>query len=312
MLSASASGAVAYGVAGISRSQWTWVDRSGKPQSTIAVVESAPYGNPSLSPDGRKLAVNRLVNGNWDIWLLDLERSVFSRATDQPGLDFFPLWTRDGQRLIFSSTRGERSALYSRNQDGSNDALILPIEGLRPTDVSADGRFLLFDRNDPETGSDIWVLPLDREAQPRVVIQRAGSQRDGQFSPDGNWIAYRTNETGRSEIYLQPFAAPGEKVPVSKDGGTHVRWRPHGNEIFYVGLNGQMMQALLKPSPDGKSLSVSSTEVLFAAPGSWVLADMRPPYVVASDGRRFLTPVAMEATPPATVVVSLNWNAPRQ
>ena len=131
-------------------------------------------------------------------------------------------------------------------------------------DWSPDGRFLLYRSIDPKTGSDIWALPLDGDRKPFPVVQTNFDERDGQFSPDGKWIAYQSNESGRFEIYVQPFPGPGGKSQVSTNGGAQVRWRRDGKELFYIALDGRLMAVPIRLASNGQAVEAGTPVPLFA------------------------------------------------
>lgn len=182
------------------------------------------------------MVLQRLVNGNIDIWLLETGRGVFTRLTSDPGNDLYAIWSPDGNRIVFGSNRNGVNDLFwtSSNSAGREQPLLSTPQTKYAVDWSPDGRFVLYHSLDPRAGYDLWVLPIDRDRQsaqkPVPVVQTAFDERDGQFSPDGKWIAYQSNESGRFEIYLQPFPGPGGRVTMSTNGGAQVRWRHDGQE----------------------------------------------------------------------------------
>ena len=175
---------------------------------------------------------------------------------------------------------------------------------LYPSDISADGRVLLYSR---ATGApmDVWYLPLDGDRTPRPFVETVFDERDGQFSPDGKWVAYQSNESGHYEIYVQPFPGPGDRVQVSAGGGQQVRWGPRGAELFYLSTNQQL----------------TAVPVTFAAAGALTLGEpvtlsriefennflARQQYVVSADGQRILVNAATDAIEPPAITVILNW-----
>ena len=212
------------------------------------------------SPDGKRVAVQRPVNGNTDIWLVDAARGVPTRFTFDPATDGWFVWSPDGSRVAFDSNRKSLYNLYWKLSSGAGpDELLLESDQAKgPTDWSYDGRFLLFRSNDPQTGMDLWVLPVSGEKKPFPCLKTPFDERDGQFSPDGKWVAYGSNESGRSEIYVLPFPGPGGKFQISTKGGAQPRWNKNGKEIFYVSLNTKMMAAPVKLSSDGQSLETGT------------------------------------------------------
>jgi serine/threonine protein kinase len=213
-VSASMTGHLIYrSASGGGRRQVVWFDRSGK--------EVTKVGDPtgaielSISPDGRHAALSQPVNQNIDLWLLDLERGVLSRFTSDPAVDNYATWSPDSRRIAFGSNRKGAYDLYQKPAAAAgNEELLLASPNTKtPTDWSPDGRFLLYADLDPKNGSfDLWALPLEKDRKPFPVTQTSFNERSGQFSPDGKWIVYESDESGRYEIYVQPFPGPGGKV----------------------------------------------------------------------------------------------------
>ncbi|MEQ1731838.1 MAG: hypothetical protein ABL982_25985, partial [Vicinamibacterales bacterium] len=221
-LSASSVGSFVYR-SGRRRSQFVWVDRTGNPVGTVGSPDNVLALNPALSSDGRRLALQRNVNSNWDIWLLDMERGVLSRLTSDPGIDTRPAWSADDRRVAFVSNRVAGLGLYQQAPSISGAAEPLLAGGSAP-ELSRDGRFLLFSRNDLKTGSDLWGASLTGDRTPFPVAQTPFQERNGQFSPDGKWVAYESDESGRSEIYVRSFVGPEAARQVTAGGGGQVRW----------------------------------------------------------------------------------------
>jgi hypothetical protein len=160
---------------------------------------------------------------------------------------------------------------------------------------------------DPKTGWDIWAFPTDGGSKPFPVVQTPFEERDGQFSPDSNWIAYQSNESGRFEIYVQPFPPAGSRTQITSNGGAQVRWRRDGKELFYVALDDRLMAVPIRISSDGKAIDAGAPRPLFGTHiGGAVSGVYRPQYVVSPDGQRFLMGTVTEETfSPITVI--LNW-----
>ena len=179
-----------------------------------------------------------------------------------------------------------------------------------PNDWSSDGRFLLFRSNDPQTGFDLWVLPLSGDKKPFPFLKTPFAEREGQFSPDGKWIAYQSDESGRFEIHVQPFPGPGGKFPISANGGAQPRWNKNGKEIFYVSLDSRMMATPVKLSPDGKSLETGTPVALFPVriAGGPLPGRNKQQYAVSSDGQRFLVNLAVDEGAASPITLILNWH----
>src|SRR5262249_21770281 len=156
-----------------------------------------------------------------------------------------------GSRVVFRSNRKGAFNLYWKlsSSAGADELLVQSDEDKAPADWSPDGHFLLFRSIGPQTGYDLWILPNFGEKKPYLFLKTPFDERNGQFSPDGKWIVYQSNESGRFEIYVQPFPGPGGKFQISTNGGAQPRWNKNGKEIFYVSLDSKMMAAPVKLSP---------------------------------------------------------------
>ena len=318
-LSASAAGTVVYrtGPAG-TRSQFVWFDRSGKVLEAVAGSEIGDGFNSSLSPDGRRLALSRFTDGTpdrtADIWLLDLARGVASRFTSHPMFDLTPVWSPDGNRLAFSSnrTRADGSSgsfdVYVKAATGlgTEDRLVGHDRGDPPSDWSPDGRFILYNRQTGDAGHDIWAVPLDGDRAPFPVVETKFRATNGQFSPDGKWIAFQSNESGQVEVYIQLFPGPGRRTRISRDGGDQARWRHDGKELFYLTPDDRLMAVPMRLDVERDTVDAGTPGVLFAARvnGTPRNAYGRH-YSVSRDGQRFLVDTLREVTIPVTVL--LNW-----
>jgi Tol biopolymer transport system component len=228
-------------------------DRGGKELERLR--SGGDYLVPRFSPDGRRLAMDMVdeKTHHRDIWVCDLDKKSWSRLTTDPSSATHPVWSPDGRRILFTSTRRGRSVLYARAADGSGgEELLLEAEGEKTryaTDWSPDGRSVLFAQTerDSQTGWDLWVLTVaERRAAP-LLATRAQEQA-GVFSPDGRSIAYSSNASGRGEVYVEPFPGPGDAVRISADGGAFPRWRRDGAEIVYVTPGGTLMSAAVSGS----------------------------------------------------------------
>jgi Tol biopolymer transport system component len=306
------SGIVAYrsGSTGVVR-QLTWLDRSGKSVGAIGAPDSAGLTNVELSPDGKRVAVDRTVNGNQDVWVIDAARGVNTRFTFDTAFDLFPLWSPDGSRVVFTSNRKGVFDLYWKlsSSAGADDLLLESDQTKAPTDWSSDGRFLLFFSIDPQTGYDLWILPVSGDRRPFPFLKTPFDERDGQFSPDGKWIAYQSNESGRFEIYIQPFPGPSGKFQISSNGGAQPRWNKNSKEIFYVSLDSKMMAAPVKLSPDGQSLQTGTPAALFAVriAGGPVPGVNKQQYAVSSDSQRFLVNLAADEGAASPITLIYHW-----
>lgn len=296
-LSASAAGPIAYrtGSSGGKR-QFVWFDRSGREISRIGNPESFNQSYASISPDGRRLAVQRTTRGNTDIWFLDVGRGTPIRFTSDPEADIAPIWAPDGNRIVFSTKPNGAFDLYEKRVTGTaSQELLATAQSKQATDWSRDGRFLLFRSYDPKSNWDIWVLPIGVDQKPFPLVRTNFEERDAQFSPDGKWIAYQSNESGRFEIYVQPFPGPGERSRISAS--------------VYIALDGRLVAVPFAVSSTGNAVEAGAPVPLFFTRVGEVQNISLYSYIVSPDGQRFLVDtVVEEATSPITLI--LNWNPP--
>ena len=310
----SATGVLVHRATAAERRQLVWMDRAGRRLGTVAAQDENNLLNPELAPDSRRVAVQRTVQGNADSWVLDGD--VSRRLTFHPANDNAPVWSPDGSRLVFRSNRGGTFDLYEKPASGAGtEQLLLANAQIKlPLDWSADGRILLYQVLDPETGFDLWALPLVGDRNPFPIVNTRFNERNGQFAPDGRWIAYDSNETGRVEVYVQPFPGPGGKWQISTGGGTAPRWRHDGRELYYIRPDGTMMAVPVRASADGQALEPGAPAPLFRVPvvfgGSAATGGAaKAQYAVAPDGQRFLINVTVEEATAPPINVVLNWDA---
>ena len=310
-VSSSAGGVILYRAGpSIAPHAFVWYDRSGRPLETVAGSDFASSFHSSLSPDGSRLAASR-TEGTSDIWLLDMKRGVTSRLTSHPAFELSPEWSPDGRRIAFTSNRRGPSqwALFMKAVDGSGEEEVLVDLGLAttsPTDWSRDGRFILYAMVPPNTPRDIWALSLEGERRRFPVLETNFNETNAQFSPDGKWIAYQSDESGRVEIYVQPFPGPGRKVRISVNGGVQARWRRDGKELFYLGSDNRLMAVPVQLDTRGENVDVGTPVPLFPTRlAGEPRNDSARHYMVSPDGQRFLLDTLTEVSIPITVV--LNW-----
>ncbi len=299
--SISATGSLVYVPGGVQGAelQLVWVDRKGAEQPFAAPTHT--YESPRFSPDGQRVAV--VIDGQ--IWLYDLARETLTRFTFEGNTNSRPVWTPDGKRIAFFSTKDGPLNLFWQLADGSGGLEKLVTGDLInvPDSISPDGQLLAFHEANPTTGEDILVLRLsDRKVVP--FLRTHFNEADPRFSPDGRWIAYMSDESGRSEIYVQLYPGPGGKLQVSRDGGVEPVWNPSGRELFYRNGN-KMMAVAITTQPN---FTLGNPQLLFERP--YVLATVPiSNYDVSPDGRRFLMlkPTAQEQAAPTQINVVLNW-----
>jgi Tol biopolymer transport system component len=237
---------------------------------------------------------------------MDLARESVAPFTVDAAVDGFPLWSPDGTQIVFESTRKGTFDLFIRPSSGASPEQLLleTADSEWPLDWSKDGLFLLYQRSDLKTKWDLWALPMTgSERTPVVVANSPFAERMGQFSPDGRWLAYETNESGRPEIVAQAFPKATGRFPVSISGGTAPRWRPDGNEIFFIGPDGMVMAVPITTT--GSSFEAGKPVALF--PTDIAAQPFKSQYAVLRDGRFIVNNLQPEEAAAAPITLILNW-----
>ncbi|MEQ1760493.1 MAG: protein kinase [Vicinamibacterales bacterium] len=305
VFSASDTGVLAYQAGeGSAGSRLVWFDRAGKQLAVLG--EAAAYFDLDLSPDGRQASVSLRGGGGADIWLYDVVRGIRNRFTFDPADEMALIWSPDGRQTVFSSRRKAQLDLYLKSADGSSTEEVLLEDKLAkiPLSWSADGKSLLYRSNGEATGSDLFVLPLSGDRTPTPFVNTPFSELSGQFSPDGRWVAYVSNESGRNEVYVAPFPGPGGRRQVSTAGGDLPRWRRDGTEVFYVDPDRKIVAAAVNGR--GASFEVGAVKPLFETS---IVTGMRHGYAVTADGQRFLINTDSEQAAATPITVVTNWDA---
>jgi hypothetical protein len=285
---------------GSSTERLTWLNRRGEPVGVIG--PTGKFRNFRLAPDGRHLAADLMIFDGGDDQALeiaryDLERGTQERMTSHPAADVYPLWSPDSKQIAFASARMNWSVFVTSGPDQEKLVAGMPTGG-HLTDWSPDGRFLIWRSND-RTG--LWIVPLSSGEKPYVFVGSRFREEGGVFSPDGGWIAYSSNQSGREEVYVKRFPDDGSQpIPVSSAGGKQPAWRRDGSELFYTGADGNLTAVSVK-LVDAKP-QFGSPQALFKAPPSGF---PRRNYEVSPDGQRFL--VARPTPGTATITVVTNW-----
>jgi Tol biopolymer transport system component len=275
---------------------------------TVGTSDENGLADPELSPDGTRIAIDRNVQNNTDVWIFKGSRSI--RFTFDPSQDALPIWSPDGARIVFRSSRKGSLDLFEKpSSNAGNEQLLLQSDQFKnPTDWSSDGRFILFTSTDPKTGNDLWVLPMDKEKKPFAFLKTPSDENVARFSPDGRWVAYQSNETGRFEIYVRPFPGPGGQWQLSTLGGTQPRWGRNGKELFYLAADGKLMAVSIAVKDE---IVEPSDPVPLFQPRivTTTTSTYRAQYDVSKDGR-FLINVPAEDATTSPITLLLNWSHP--
>ena len=283
-------------------SQLLWFDRKG--QQIGVALNPGIYGNIMLAPNGRAVASDTtdLASQNTDIWTYDLETRSAKRLTFDPAICSLPVWSPDGSRTVFASNRELKFDLYLKDTNGAQEEKVIPQDGPDrfPTDWSRDGKYVLYGR-----GPDLWFLTFP-ELRATQFLKAASTLKTGRFSPDGKWVAYSSNESGRWEIYVTSFPEAHGKWQVSNTGGDQPRWRGDGKELFYLSTDSKIMAV---PVKTGSNFDAGTPTALFQAnPREMVATSELFSYDVSNDGQKFLVNASLKtAMTPMSVV--LNWSA---
>jgi len=299
--------------------QLMWFDRAGKEIGRVG--QPKDYRGIDLSPDGQRIVLHlheqvfRGVAGGGGLWLLDTTRGTESRFTFSGAHDEAPHWSPDGSRVVFGSGRaGVDQNLYVKPAGGAS-----PEEVLLKTDVakaprswSADGRFIVYDSAGGKTLTDIWVLPLAGDRKPIPFLTTPANEGQGELSPDGRWMGYTSNESGRYDIYVQPFPATGGKWLVSTGGGIEPHWRRDGKELYYVSAPPQKLMAV-DVKTQGAIFEASVPHALFDLTG-YPFGGLSPfnttgAYEPSADGQKFLASIRPNTTVSNPLTIVLNWTA---
>jgi len=302
--SVSRNGVLAYASGGAgANSQLTWFDRSGKNLGVVGPPGEIEWA--AISPDGNTVAFDRRKASDFDIWLYDLARGAESRFTFGPkGSNSFPAWSPDGTHIAFFSSRAGNGDIYQRALGGTAQDEPLDTDELtkRPTDWSRDGKYIIEESSAAgQARNDIWMLPTSDDKKPVPLLHSEFAEAEGKLSPDGRWLAYRSDESGRNEIYVVSFPTPTAKSKVSANGGSWPIWSRDGRELYFAGSGRKLSVVRVKVSADKFEASVP--EELF---------EIRLPsngrYDVSKDGR-FLVPMQIEQAAIVPLTIVQNWQA---
>jgi eukaryotic-like serine/threonine-protein kinase len=290
---------------GIALSQPRWFDRKGNDVGSAA--EPDVYNNVSLAPDGRWLTFDKtdMSSLTTDVWTHDLQRQTLKRVTFEPAYNVVPIWSPNAARLAFASNRGlVNQNLYMKNSDGSQEEkniVRVEVDDMFPSDWSPDGKYILYTRD-----RDLWFATLP-ELKTSQFLKATSALRNGQFSPNGKWVAYASNETGKWQVYVTCFPEARGRWQVSTGGGQEPRWSGNGKELFFLSPDNKIMAATVTT---GANFDVGTPAVLFQATPRqpFSLFDLFS-YDVSRDGQRFLIITQAKATETSPLSVILNWPA---
>ena len=289
------------------KSQPVWLDRDGRHVGAVGEADDTGMEIHDLSPDGRTVVVQRMVNGNSDMWVIDVDRGVPRRLTAEQGFDGMATFSSDGGRLAYMADGATDvyDRLYVRNADGTGERALLVDFGVAenhyPEDWSPDGQFILYSREDPATQMDLFALPATGGRSIAVAASEF-TETHARFSPDGRWVSYVSNETGALQVFLRPFPGPGPSRQVSSAPGSfQPRWRRDGGELFFIERDRMMSVPVVLR---GTSVELGLPRVLFTLPPG-VTRIFEP----ALDGRRFLFMKTMTEASPITLIQ--HWKRPR-
>jgi Tol biopolymer transport system component len=301
--SASESGVLVYQTGtGVGGSQLTWFDRGGKQVGVLG--DRAAYGDVWLSPDEKRVSVTISSGSTRDIWMYDVARGLKTRFTFDATDERAPIWSPDGSRIVVNSNRKGHYDLYQKASSGAGTEEVLLEDNVDKyaANWSPDGRFLLYRAG--AAPYDIFILPLSGDRKPVPFLQTKFSEQHGQFSPDGRWVAYVSNESGTGEVYVVPFPGPGGKWQISAGGGAYPKWSRDGTELFYLAPDNKLMTAAVNGK--GASFEIGAVKTLFE---TRAVTGLGHPFNVSADGQRFLINTLPEQSGSAPITVVVNWTA---
>jgi Tol biopolymer transport system component len=310
--SAGAGNVIAYRSAS-PNSRLIWFDRAGRQLDELP--GTGDYHHPKLSPDEKSLLVEKTdpSTGRHTIWALDLLRGTTSRLIYDPFGAHQPVWSPDGRRIAFSSNRLGGLTTYMTSSDGSGTLEpVLPAEKTfaNVADWSRDGRHLLYWVHSAGHMGDLEILPLGPRRAPVMFLVSAANETQGQFSPDGAWVTYTSDESGAPEVYARHFPDTGAKWQISTHGGAQGRWRGDGKELFYLALDGRLMAVDIKASPS--SFEAGEPRPLFNTGIAGSFVDRFNQYLVTRDGQRVLVNRSAEDENSAPITIVMNWDTAPQ
>jgi Tol biopolymer transport system component len=286
------------------------VDRSGRTLRQLSVPVGL-YSQIRFSPDASRIAVvyGKSAADASHVWLIDIARSIATRFSFEGSFDVAPLWTPDGTRVVWGSDRSDGRNLYWKNADGSGkEELLFDAPGLFNDPNSAAAGMLVFRSLSGETNEDLWTVSLTGEHVGKPLIQSRFNENDGELSPDGRWMAYRSDESGRMEVYVTSFPSLDQRVQVSTDGSTPgtttsltlIRWRKDGHELYYIGPDARSVMAV--PVDATEKFHAGAPKALFKIPRETVDAD------ITADGQTLMLSVPAREGRRSIINMVMNWS----
>jgi Tol biopolymer transport system component len=287
-----------------------WHDRSGA--STGPPTAPAQYSSPRLSPDQKSVAVAMTDTATAlpDLWVLGLARGTTSRVTSDPSADWFPVWSADGDRLLFGSNRLGVTEVFQKTVGGGQEepaaeGVVSAGTPTFPSDMSGDGRFLLYVQSTPR-GYDLGVLTLAGARKASTFFGTPANEVQGRFSPNTRWVAYASDESGRFQVYVRPFPAASGLTQIPIAGGTQPEWRRDGKELFYISTDGKL--TAVPVTTDGATFTAGTSHALFDVEIPETNQPYPTDYAVTADGQRFLVNTVVDQPNRPALTVILNWN----
>ncbi len=308
--SVSENGLLIYRAGGIDLRKLAWVDRGGTKLGEFD--QQSTYGEPYLSADDKHIVFESQERNDvpLDLWVLDASNGTSSRFTFDPGEDAAAVYSPDKSRIAWTSNRSGSYNIYAKPADGTgNDELLLKSNHAKwPDDWSPDGKYISYENVDPKTNFDLWLLPTFGDRKPVPYLVTEFNEAHSRFSPNGKWVAYASDESGRTELYVQSFPAGRGKWQISKNGGDQPSWRRDGKELFYVGPDGKLRAVEIKEARS--TFQPGGTTIL---PGVVIstssITSSRSYYAAAASGQKFLVSTSIADVSSLPITVVMNWTA---
>ena len=306
LFSASSNGAIVYRDA-LPGAELVWFDRQGVRLSQAA--PPAEYNSFCLSADGSRIVYDMAsaATGNIDIWTMDLKSSASSQLTFAGPVEFYPVCSPDGKEVVFAALKPSVPNLFRLGvlSPGQGTELLTSPFAKIATDWVRDGTQVIFSVLNPATNWDISSVPIGG-GEPRPLVSTAAEERNGKLSPNGRWLAYLSNESGRFEVYVQPVSPTGVKWLVSRGGGFQPQWGADGRDLYYIAPDRKLMSVAVRE--ESRVLVVSPpTPLMDTRITEWEASSQGGSYAIAADGNRVLISTATGADRPITLL--LNWTA---